>query len=227
MTLTPSRIRHTVVFTPRHAAGSPEETDFLAAAESLAEIPGVEAFEILRETSPKNGYRFGISMEFAGADAYAAYNDHPDHARFVQDRWLRRGRGLPRDRLRCLTPVRFGALFRRRSHVGRSAFREAARARRRERGGRAARDGLHVHRRPDLASGRLPPLLRHAGRRPAEVHARPGSRGGDAAELQVQRDDARRRTSTCSSASTSRARSGASGATARASCSPTTTRAST
>ena len=88
MTLGDGRIRHTVVLTPRHAAGSPEEADFLAAAASRAAIPGVEAFEILRETSPKNGYRFGISMEFAGLEAYAAYNDHPDHVRFVQDRWI-------------------------------------------------------------------------------------------------------------------------------------------
>ena len=88
MTLARGRIRHTVVFTPRHAAGSPEEEDFLAAATSLAGIPGVEAFEILRETSPKNGYRFGISMEFAGAEAYATYNEHADHVRFVQERWL-------------------------------------------------------------------------------------------------------------------------------------------
>ena len=88
MTLGDDRIRHTVVLTPRHDPGSPEEGDFLAAAERLAEIPGVEAFEILRETSPKNGYRFGISMEFADAAAYAAYNEHPDHVRFVQDRWI-------------------------------------------------------------------------------------------------------------------------------------------
>jgi heme-degrading monooxygenase HmoA len=88
VTLAPGRIRHTVVFTPRHAAGSPEEEDFLAAAAALADIPGVEAFELLRETSPKNGHRFGISMEFAGAAAYAAYNDHPHHVRFVQERWL-------------------------------------------------------------------------------------------------------------------------------------------
>ena len=86
--LTPGRIRHTVVFTPAHAEGSPEEADFLAAAARLAAIPGVEAFEILRETSPKNGYRFGISMEFAGPDAYAAYNEHPDHVRFVETRWV-------------------------------------------------------------------------------------------------------------------------------------------
>ena len=88
MTLGDGRIRHTVVLTPRHAAGSPQEADFLAAAAGLAAIPGVEAFEILRETSPKNGYRFGISMEFADAAAYAAYNEHPDHVRFVESRWV-------------------------------------------------------------------------------------------------------------------------------------------
>ena len=82
------RIRHTVVFTLSHAEGSPAEADFLATAGALAAIPCVEAFQILRETSPKNEYRFGISMEFAGREAYEAYNEHPDHVRFVNDRWL-------------------------------------------------------------------------------------------------------------------------------------------
>ncbi len=88
MALAAGRIRHTVVFTPRHAEGSAEEADFLAAAARLSAIPGVEAFELLRERSPKNTYRYGISMEFAGPDEYAAYNEHPDHVRFVKERWL-------------------------------------------------------------------------------------------------------------------------------------------
>jgi hypothetical protein len=86
--LAAGRIRHTVVFRLTHPEGSPAEADFLAAAGALSAIPGVEAFQILRETSPKNAYHFGISMEFAGPAAYQAYNDHPDHVRFVQDRWL-------------------------------------------------------------------------------------------------------------------------------------------
>ena len=53
-----------------------------------AAIPGVEAFELLAEVSPKNDYRFAISMEFADRSAYELYNDHPDHVRFVQDRWM-------------------------------------------------------------------------------------------------------------------------------------------
>jgi hypothetical protein len=82
------RIRHTVVFTLVHPAGSERESGFLEAAEGLATIPDVEAFELLAEVSPKNGYRFGISMEFADRAAYERYNEHPDHVRFVQDRWL-------------------------------------------------------------------------------------------------------------------------------------------
>ena len=82
------RIRHTVAFTLGHPEGSAEETNFLDAAKRLAAIPGVEAFELLSEVSPKNGYRFGISMEFADRGAYESYNEHPDHVRFVQERWL-------------------------------------------------------------------------------------------------------------------------------------------
>ncbi len=83
--LAPGRIRHTVVFELRDPEAAP---DFLAAAQRLSAIPGVEAFEILDEVSAKNGYRYGISMEFAGQGAYDAYNGHPDHVRFVQERWL-------------------------------------------------------------------------------------------------------------------------------------------
>jgi hypothetical protein len=83
-----NRIRHTVAFVLVHVAGSDEEREFLAAAERLAAIPGVEAFELLAEVSPKNDYRFGISMEFADRAAYEHYNSHPDHVQFVQERWL-------------------------------------------------------------------------------------------------------------------------------------------
>ena len=83
-----NRVRHTVAFALVHQEGSAEERDFLDAAERLADIPGVEAFELLAEVSPKNGYRFGISMEFADETAYAAYNAHPEHVRFVEERWL-------------------------------------------------------------------------------------------------------------------------------------------
>jgi hypothetical protein len=81
------RIRHSVVFSLRHAEESPEEADFLDAIARLEAIPGVEAFELMREVSPKNAYRFGLTMEFADPSAYSAYNAHPDHVSFVEHRW--------------------------------------------------------------------------------------------------------------------------------------------
>jgi len=87
--LSGSRIRHSVAFTLRHAEGSPEEASFLAALTALREIDGIEAYEVVREVSAKNSFRFGASMEFADRAAYDAYNGDPRHTAFVQDRWLR------------------------------------------------------------------------------------------------------------------------------------------
>jgi hypothetical protein len=70
--MTAGRIRHTVAFALAHPEGSAAERDFLEAAGRLAAIPGVEAFELHAEVSPKNGYRFGISMEFADRAASTA-----------------------------------------------------------------------------------------------------------------------------------------------------------
>jgi quinol monooxygenase YgiN len=85
--LTPGRIRHGVVFRLVHPEGSDAEADFLRAIAGLERIDGVEAFELLREVSPKNPYRFGLTMEFADRAAYDAYDAHPDHQRFVGERW--------------------------------------------------------------------------------------------------------------------------------------------
>jgi hypothetical protein len=81
-------IRHTVVFTLKHPAGSAEEQAFLRDALVLTEIPGVEKFEQLRQVSKKNDYAFGFSMEFADQAAYDAYNVHPKHVAFVEGRWV-------------------------------------------------------------------------------------------------------------------------------------------
>ena len=83
------RIRHSVAFALHHTEGSAEEATFLDALRALAAIPGVEAFEVVAEISPKNPYRHGVSMEFADGAAYEAYNAHPDHVRFVTELWER------------------------------------------------------------------------------------------------------------------------------------------
>jgi hypothetical protein len=81
-------IRHTVVFRLKHRPGSAEEASFLSAGKALADIPGVERFEQLKQVSPKNDYHFGYSMEFADQAAYSRYNDHPVHVAYVRDRWI-------------------------------------------------------------------------------------------------------------------------------------------
>jgi hypothetical protein len=81
-------IEHTVTFCLKHSPSSPEESNFLAAAAALASLPGVTDFTIRRQTSPKNDHTHGISMSFADAAAFNAYDQHPDHLTFVNTRWL-------------------------------------------------------------------------------------------------------------------------------------------
>ena len=79
-------IRHTVIFTLKHAHGSLMEKAFLRDAKVLTEIPGVKKFEQLKQVSKKNDFQFGFSMEFASQRDYEAYNTHPEHVRFVETR---------------------------------------------------------------------------------------------------------------------------------------------
>src|SRR4051812_17195196 len=80
-------IRHTVVFTLKHAPGSTEEQKFLQDALVLTSIPTVRKSERLKQVSRKNPYKFGFSMEFDDQAAYDTYDSHPVHVAFVRDRW--------------------------------------------------------------------------------------------------------------------------------------------
>ncbi len=81
-------IRHAALFRLTHPKGSEAETRFLEALATLSDIPGVLDFAISREISPKNAFDFAVSMCFADQSAYDAYNVHPLHVTFVQDKWL-------------------------------------------------------------------------------------------------------------------------------------------
>lgn len=82
-------IRHTVVFGLTHAPGSEAERAFLAEGRRiLSAIPGVEEFAIARQVSAKSDLTHQFSMVFADDEAYAAYNAHPDHVAFVEERWV-------------------------------------------------------------------------------------------------------------------------------------------
>jgi len=83
-------ITHSVFFKLHHPENSPQEAAFLEDSfQILSTIPGVEQFEVLKETSPKNPYRFGFAMKFKDQTAYDAYSAHPDHTAYVENRWLK------------------------------------------------------------------------------------------------------------------------------------------
>ena len=81
-------IVHSVFFELKHAPGSAEEAAFFARLDALASIPGVDDFERVREVSAKNDFEWGLVMRFAYRAAYAAYDAHPEHVRFVEEVWI-------------------------------------------------------------------------------------------------------------------------------------------
>ncbi len=85
----PFMIRHSVIFKLKVPKNSTEEKEFLAAAKKLAAIPGVQNFESLKQTSKKNKFDYGLSMEFASQQLYDTYSSHPDHVQFIQQYWLK------------------------------------------------------------------------------------------------------------------------------------------
>ena len=83
-----AQIKHMVIFNLVHGKESPETEKFLADGRVLlTSIPVVKEFEVLRQVSPKNDYDFGFSMVFDNEGEYAAYNSHPTHQNFVEQRW--------------------------------------------------------------------------------------------------------------------------------------------
>jgi hypothetical protein len=81
-------ILHTVAFRLKHESGSDAEADFLKAGGALAELAMVHNFKTYKQTSEKNDFDFGFSMEFATVADYQAYSEHPMHVDFVTNRWI-------------------------------------------------------------------------------------------------------------------------------------------
>lgn len=82
-------IFHSVFFKLNHAKGSQEESSFFAAARSLSSIPGVLNFQVLKQTSQKNNFDYGLLMVFTEQKLYDEYSSHPDHVRFIEEFWLK------------------------------------------------------------------------------------------------------------------------------------------
>ncbi|MGG1633743.1 stress responsive protein [Paenibacillus sp. FSL A5-0031] len=88
-TQTKDWILHSVIFNLKHEQGSAEEQQFLEDGERiLTSIPSVKNFQVYKQVSGKNDYRHGFAMEFANQADYDAYNEHPLHVQFVNERWV-------------------------------------------------------------------------------------------------------------------------------------------
>jgi hypothetical protein len=81
-------VMHTVIFDLKHPAGSSEADKFLSDGHRiLTAVPGVRNFQACRQCSPKNDYQYGFLMTFGSRSDMEAYTAHPDHCRFVKERW--------------------------------------------------------------------------------------------------------------------------------------------
>ncbi len=82
-------ILHSVIFSLKHERGSEAERQFLADGKRiLTSIPTVTNFQVYKQVSAKNEFHHGFSMEFANQADYDAYNEHPLHVQFVNERWV-------------------------------------------------------------------------------------------------------------------------------------------
>ena len=78
-------LRHAGIFNFKATVSESQKHEFFVALKALEEITGVEKMEVSRQTSPKNKFKYGFSMEFASPEMYQAYSIHPQHDAFVQE----------------------------------------------------------------------------------------------------------------------------------------------
>ena len=80
--------RHMVIFNLASGKASERTTQFLSDAQRvLSAIPGVKNFLVTKQASPKSNYNFCFSMDFGTKDEFNLYSNHPEHNKFVSERW--------------------------------------------------------------------------------------------------------------------------------------------
>jgi len=80
-------IRHSVILTLKSSLSPADKLQYFAAVDELKQIPGVQKFEVLKQTSSKNPFQYGISMEFESQEDYDLYTNHSLHSAFVEKYW--------------------------------------------------------------------------------------------------------------------------------------------
>ena len=81
-------VMHTVIFDLKHPVGSAAAKKFMEDGRRiLTSIRGVRNFQAYRQCSPKNDFQYGFLMTFANQADFDFYSNHPDHDKFVEERW--------------------------------------------------------------------------------------------------------------------------------------------
>ena len=80
-------IRHSVILTLKSSLSPVDKLQYFEAVNELKQIQGVQKFEVLKQTSAKNPFEYGISMEFETQQAYDLYAGHSLHTAFVEKYW--------------------------------------------------------------------------------------------------------------------------------------------
>lgn len=80
-------IRHSVILSLKPSLSPADKLQYFAAVDELKQIPGVQKFEVLKQTSSKNPFEYGISMEFETQQAFDLYAGHSLHTAFVEKYW--------------------------------------------------------------------------------------------------------------------------------------------
>jgi hypothetical protein len=80
-------IRHSVILTLKSSLSPVDKLQYFEAVNELKQIPGFQKFEVLKQTSAKNPFEYGISMEFETQQAYDLYAGHSLHTAFVEKYW--------------------------------------------------------------------------------------------------------------------------------------------
>ena len=77
-----------VVFNLKVPKDDPKATEFLKEANrALGSIPFANNIEQCFQTNGMCPFDFGFSFDFGGAEDYEAYNNHPNHIKFVEEWW--------------------------------------------------------------------------------------------------------------------------------------------
>ncbi|MFN8254373.1 MAG: Dabb family protein [Bacteroidales bacterium] len=84
-----NNICHNAYFKLKDSLPESDRKLFFDEIYKLADIEGVIDFKVVKETSPKNKFEYGATMQFKDQQAYDAYNQNPLHQKFVNEIWLK------------------------------------------------------------------------------------------------------------------------------------------